>query len=278
MGQETDKGNFSVLMSLYSKEKPEYFRECMKSILKQALLPSQIIIVKDGPLTDSLDKAVEDFRGRDPDLYTIVPIAKNGGLGPALAKGIQYSKYELVARMDTDDVAVPTRFEKQYAEFKADPSLDICGSNILEFDGRKDHIVAKREVPLTDKEIKAYQRKRDAFNHMTVMYKKSAVLRAGNYQSVPLMEDTMLWVRMMQTGAKCKNIKEPLVYARVGKDMFSRRGGWSYFKKYRSGRLKVLQTGYISRMDYLETVAVQFVVALIPGKMRETVFKKILHR
>lgn len=218
-------GEFSVLISLYYKEKPEYFQECMQSILNQTLLPSQIIIVKDGPLTPELNDAVKGFASSDPDLYTIVPLSKNCGLGPALAEGIQHSKFNLVARMDTDDIAVPTRFEKQMQQFEDDPELDICGSNIVEFEGNIHNIVAKREVPLTDKEIKQYQKKRDAFNHMTVMYKKDAVLKAGNYQSVPLMEDTMLWVKMIRTGAKCKNIKEPLVYARVGKDMFSRRGG-----------------------------------------------------
>lgn len=275
---DVKRGEFSVLMSLYYKEKPNYFCESMKSILNQTLLPSQIIIVKDGPLTPELDKAVDEFVDADSDLYTIVPLAKNGGLGPALAEGIQHSKFNLVARMDTDDIAVSTRFEKEVQQFKDDPSLDICGSNIVEFEGNVHNIVAKRVVPLTDKEIKQYQKKRDAFNHMTVMYKKDAVLKAGNYQSVPLMEDTMLWVNMIQTGAKCKNIKEPLVYARVGKDMFSRRGGWSYFKKYRNGRLKVLQTGYISRVDYLSTIAVQFIVAMVPEKMRSMVFKKMLHR
>ena len=269
---------FSVLMSLYYKEKPEYFRECMKSILNQTLLSSQIIIVKDGPLTPELDKAVDEFVNADPDLYTIVPLAKNGGLGPALAEGIQHSKFNLVARMDTDDIAVSTRFEKQMQQFKDDPDLDICGSNIVEFEGNVRNIVARREVPLTDKDIKLYQKKRDAFNHMTVMYKKDAVLNAGNYQSVPLMEDTMLWVKMIQAGAKCKNIKEPLVYARVGKDMFNRRGGWEYYKKYKNGRKKVLETGYISKSDYYTTLAVQAVVSLMPDKMREFVFEKMLHR
>ena len=275
---EEKRGEFSVLMSLYYKEKPEYFRECMNSILNQTLLPSQIIIVKDGPLTTELDDAVEEFVSSDSDLYTIVPLAKNGGLGPALAEGIQHSEFNLVARMDTDDIAVPTRFEKQIMQFEEDPDLDICGSNIVEFEENVHNIVAKREVPLTDKGIKQYQKKRDAFNHMTVMYKKDAVLKAGNYQSVPLMEDTMLWVKMIQTGAKCKNIKEPLVYARVGKDMFNRRGGWEYYKKYKNGRKKVLETGYISKGDYYSTLTVQAVVALMPGKVREFVFEKMLHR
>lgn len=269
---------FSVLMSLYIKEKPEYFKQCMESILKQTLPPNQIIIVKDGPLTKELDAVVDEYVKKNTSLYTIVPIEVNGGLGPALAEGIQHSRYNLVARMDTDDIAVPNRFELQMKEFELDPELDICGSNIVEFEGDPSNIVAKRSVPLTDAEIKRYQKKRDGFNHMTVMYKKDMVIKAGNYQSVPLMEDTMLWVNMILAGAKCKNIEEPLVYARVGKDMFDRRGGIDYYRKYRSGRKKVYETGYISKEDYISTLAVQLVVSLIPGNVRRFVFKKILHR
>ena len=128
------------------------------------------------------------------------------------------------------------------------------------------------------KEIKKYQKRRDGFNHMTVMYKKSAVLKAGNYQSCLLMEDTLLWVNMFNSGAKAINVDDNLVYARVGKDMFERRGGWEYFKKYKAGRKQVRKTGYIGFWDYHYTVFVQFIVALMPNKLRSWFFKKFLHR
>lgn len=269
---------FSLLMSLYIKEKPEYFCQCMDSVLNQTVLPDQIVIVKDGPLTDELETALNHYVNENINLYTIVPLKKNVGLGLALAEGIKHCRNNLVARMDTDDIAVKKRFELQLKEFEKDPKLDICGSNIVEFEGTTDNIVSKRIVPLDDASIKKYQKRRDAFNHMTVMYKKEMVLKAGNYQSCLLMEDTLLWVHMILAGAKCKNVEEPLVYARVGKDMYDRRGGWSYYKKYRTGRKKVFQTGYISWLDYEITCAVQLVVALIPGNWRACVFRNILRR
>ena len=269
---------FSVLMSLYFKEKPENLRECLESVLSQTVFPNEIVIVKDGPLTDELESVLNEYVEKNPDLYTFVPLETNRGLGLALAEGIQHCKNELVARMDTDDIARSDRFEKQLAEFEKDAELDICGSHIVEFEDSIDTIVAQRKVPLTDKEIKDYQKKRDSFNHMTVMYKKSAVLRAGNYQSCLLMEDTLLWVNMILSGAKCLNIDDSLVYARVGKDMFERRGGWSYYKKYKQGRKKVRETGYISFWDYHSTLMVQFAVAIMPNKLRGWVFKKLLHR
>lgn len=269
---------FSVLMSLYYKENPEYFKESLNSVLNQTVKPDQIVIVKDGPLTEELDCVLNDYVTVSPELYTIVPLEKNQGLGLALREGILHCKYELVARMDTDDVSRRDRFELQLKEFEKDNNLDICGSHVLEFEGNIDNIVAKRTVPLDDGDIKKYQKMRDAFNHPSVMYKKSKVLEAGNYQSCLLMEDTYLWVNMFLHGAKGKNIDDNLLYFRVGKDMFERRGGWSYYKKYKQGRKKVYKTGYISWWDYRWTLIVQFIVALIPNKLRAFVFKKILHK
>lgn len=269
---------FSVLMSLYIKEKPEYFCQCMDSVLNQTVLPDQIVIVKDGPLTDELETVLNHYVNENTNLYTIVPLKKNVGLGLALAEGIKHCRNNLVARMDTDDIAVKKRFELQLKEFEKDPKLDICGSNIVEFEGTTDNIVSKRIVPLDDASIKKYQKRRDAFNHMTVMYKKEMVLKAGNYQSCLLMEDTLLWVHMILAGAKCKNVEEPLVYARVGRDMYDRRGGWNYYQKYKVGRKRVYETGYISLLDYWMTCTIQFIVAMFPRRWRALVFKKLLRK
>lgn len=269
---------FSVLMSVYNKEHPEYLEESLNSILNQTVKPNQIVIVKDGPLTEELESVLNSFIDRESELYTIVPLEENRGLGLALREGLLHCDYEMVARMDSDDIARKDRFELQLEEFEKDPNLDICGSHVLEFEGMIDNVVAKRTVPLTDVEIKKYQKRRDGFNHPTVMFKKSKVLEVGNYQDCPLMEDTLLWVNMLLRGAKAKNIDDYLLYFRVGKDMFERRGGWKYYKKYKQGRKMVYQTGYISWWDYQYTLLVQLVVALMPNKLRGFIFKKLLHR
>lgn len=269
---------FSVLMSLYIKEKPEYFRQCMDSLFRQTVLPSEIVIVKDGPLTCELETVLNEYVSQNPSLYTIVPLETNRGLGLALAEGILHCKYELVARMDTDDICREDRFEIQLAEFNKNPELDICGSHILEFDDNPKTIVAQRAVPITDEDIKKYQKRRDGFNHVSVMFKKSKVLEAGNYQSCMLMEDTYLWVRMILAGAVCVNVDDNLVYVRIGKDMYERRGGYTYYKKYKMGRKKVLDTGYIGRVDYYYTLLVQFFISMIPNQLRGWIFKKILHK
>lgn len=268
----------SVLMSLYIKEKPEYARECFESLLSQTVRADEWVIVEDGPLTDEMYALLEEYQRKYPGLIKRIPFEKNQGLGLALQAGVPECRNELIARMDTDDIARKDRFEKQLDQFFKNPSLDICGSNIDEFENDPKTIVAHRRVPQTDSEIKAYQKRRDAFNHMTVLFKKKSVLNAGNYQSCPLMEDTYLWVRMIQSGIEALNIQEPLVYVRIGKDMYKRRGGWSYFLKYKEGRKKVYETGYIGIKDYYYTLFVQLIVSILPANLRGLLFKKILHR
>lgn len=267
---------FSVLMSLYIKEKAEYFDECMKSILYQSIFPSEIVIVFDGPISDELRIIVDRYKIKNPGLIKIVENKINKGLGLALAQGVLACSYELIARMDTDDIAREDRFEKQLNMFIKNPNLDICGSHIIEFEGNINNILSKRNVPIEHNEIAEYQKQRSAFNHMTVMYRKSTILKAGNYEHCPLMEDDMMWVRMLILGARCANIDDYLVYVRTGYAMIERRGGLDYLRKYRNGRKKILETGYINKWDYLKTIYVQMIVSLIPKKLRLYVFINFL--
>lgn len=274
---EMEYPKFSILMSLYIKEKAEYLDDALASVINQTAKPDEIVIVYDGPVTAELRKVVDNYIIENPGLIRIIENPENKGLGLALADGVPQCKYELIARMDTDDICREDRFEKQLQEFVKDPTIDICGSHILEFEGNKDNIVAQRRVPLVDKDIKEYQKRRDGFNHVSVMFKKKSVLAAGNYQSCLLMEDTLLWANMFMNGAKGKNIDDYLVYVRIGKDMYERRGGLDYYKKYKAGRKKVYETGYISWVDYKITLLIQFIVAVIPNRVRGFVFKKLLH-
>ena len=145
---------FSVLMSLYIKEKPEYARACFDSLLNQTVLADEWVIVEDGPLTDGLYDLLDEYENRCPGLIKRVPLKENQGLGLALREGVLHCTYNLIARMDTDDVARRDRFEIQLSEIEKDPELDICGSHFLVFEGSIDNVVAKRTVPLPDSEIK----------------------------------------------------------------------------------------------------------------------------
>ncbi len=276
MSEVKDYPDFSVLMSLYEKEKAEYFTECMESIIHQTVKPSEIVIVLDGPITPELEDVLARYKKDSPMPIREIRCPENKGLGVALAVGVPACSFELIARMDTDDISREDRFEKQLDLFAKYPKLDICGSNIAEFEGSKEQIVAERTVPTDHEKIVEYQKTRSAFNHVSVMFKKAMVLKAGNYQDVPLMEDDSLWVRMIQNGAQCANLCEDLVFVRIDGGMIERRGGWAYFLKYRNARRQILETGYINFWDYYKTIFIQFFVALIPNNMRRFVFMRIL--
>lgn len=270
--------NFSVLMSIYYKEKPENLRECMESILQQTVKPAEIVLVEDGKLTDELYSEIERYKSQLGEVFKIIVNEENLGLGLSLAKGLKACKYELIARMDTDDICVKDRFEKQLKMFEENPKLELAGGQIEEFNDNISNVTGRRVVPTEQRDIYRYQRKRDAFNHMTVMYKKASVLAAGNYEHCLLMEDSLLWAKMIKLHSTMANHPDVLVYARTGNGLLERRGGLDYFRKYKKGRKLILKTGTISCSDYVFTVLAQLIVCLIPLRLREIVFKKILRK
>ena len=269
---------FSVLMSVYYKEKPEFFDRALESVYNQTVKADEWVIVKDGAIPQELQDVIEKYRQYDGVNIKEVQLEENMGLGIALSKGIPECSNELIARMDTDDIAVPNRFELQLNEFEKNPELDLCGGQIIEFESDENTPVAERRVPLTHDEIVEFQKRRSAFNHMTVMYKKSKVLEAGNYKDCPLMEDDMLWVDMLLSGARCINVDEYLCRVRTNRDMIARRGGLKYYKKYKNARKMILNTGFISKKDYKKTNRIQFIVCIMPKWLRKFVFFNLLHK
>ena len=276
--KQAERKQFSVLMSVYYKEKPDFFDRALESIYNQTIKADEWVIVKDGAISQELQDVIDKYKQLEDVNIKEVQLEENKGLGVALSIGIPECGNELIARMDTDDIAVPNRFELQLNEFEKDPDLDLCGGQIIEFESDENIAVAERRVPLSYDKIVKYQKSRSAFNHMTVMYKKSKVLAAGNYKDCPLMEDDMLWVEMIMTGAHCMNVEEYLCKVRTNIDMIIRRGGLKYFKKYSKARKKIYKTGFISLSQYLKTNFVQFCVCIMPKFIRKFVFFKLLHK
>lgn len=268
----------SVLMSVYIKEKPEYFRESLKSVLSQTVLVKEIVLVLDGPITAELQLVIEELKSIKPNLIRLVPLQENVGLGKALAIGVEECTYDLIARMDTDDIMMSSRIEKQLTEFTNDPKLAIVGSNIDEFYNSPESIVGRRVVPETNEEICSFSKKRNPFNHMTVMFKKNAVLDVGNYQPMMGFEDYYLWVRLLKEGYKGKNIQESLVYARTGEDMYARRGGKRYFRDGLKGRKAIYHAGLGSFFDYTISCSAHIIVSLLPNKIRGRIYESKLRK
>lgn len=221
---------YSVLMSVYAKDNPEYLFEAIKSMLTQTVPPDQFVIVIDGSVLDDLLQPIYEYQRYYVDLFTIVPLEKNGGLGNALNEGLKYCRNELVARMDADDISLPERCEKELACFCEDKMLDICGCNIDEFEGEPENVLTSRIVPSEHEQIKRFMRRRQAFNHPTVIYKKTAVIRVGGYLPLKRKEDFDLFSRMLAQGARARNLGEHLYLYRVNRENYKRRKSWDNFR------------------------------------------------
>jgi len=269
---------FSVLMSVYKNDKPEDFRIALESVTtKQTLKPSEVVLVVDGPVPDGVNNVISDANIANPDLYHVVRFEQNQGLGIALQKGLEAASNEIVMRMDSDDIAVSDRFEKQFAFMVEHPEVAVCGGQIVEFIDTVDNIVAKRIVPCENKEIYKYMKSRCGFNHMTVALRRSKILDVGNYQPLFWNEDFYLWVRLMVEKCEFANLPETLVNVRVGKEMFQRRGGVRYFKSECAIQKMLLHNDFISFPRYIFNVLVRMCVqVLMPNRLRGWIIR-VLH-
>ena len=270
---------YSVLMSVYMKENPEYFEQSVNSVLEQSYFPDQIVLVCDGPLTDELNQAIDQFSEKYPDLFCIVRLDENQGLGIALAKGLQYCRNELVARMDTDDLCVYGRFEAQVKTMMGNPELSVLGCQIHEFENTPEYITGAREVPLSHEDILKRAAFRNPMNHMSVMFRKSHVIACGNYRSAVGYEDYDLWARMLAKGYLFRNLNQCFCLVRAGSALQKRRGGWQYFinGKKMMDTLKDLQL--VNEIQYVKGVCIRFVGnVLVPDTVRGYLFQKLMRK
>lgn len=273
---------YSILMSVYCKEKPEYLKIAIQSMINQTIKADEFIIVKDGILTTELDNVINSFVKQYPDLFTIIVNSKNLGLGPSLRKGVVASKNEFIARMDSDDYSVPTRCEEQLNVLTHNPELGMVGSFEAEFINNIDNVVSIHKEPETNEEIFNYMRRRCAVLHPTVIFRKSEVIRAGNYQETSfynVYEDYDLFARMIfDANVKCYNIQKVLYYIRTGEDFYERRGGIKYAKTALRFKWHLMQKEHISVIDFFISGFGQAFVCLLPNRMRKNFYMKILRK
>lgn len=272
--------NYSVLMSVYHKEDKESFKKSLDSVFSQTICCDEFVLVEDGPLTEELNSLIDSYKKKYGKMLKIIKLKENVGLGLALQKGVLECSNELIARFDSDDISVNDRCEKQLNEFILDKNLDIVGSNHIEFidDIANKKTYSYKNLPITDSEIKKYARKRNPFSHSAVMFKKSSVLKAGNYKSYYYVEDYDLWVRMIKNGCKCRNIDEYLSYVKVSEDLYKRRGGLKYLKSLMKFKNEQLKTGFYSFGDYIVSSGAHIIVCLLPGFIRKRVYNNLLRK
>ncbi|MBR4057395.1 MAG: glycosyltransferase [Oscillospiraceae bacterium] len=269
-------GGYSVLMSVYPGEKPAYFEQSLESMIKQTVVTDDFVVVCDGPLTPELDAVLERYQQQYPGIFHIVRMESNMGIGSAANVGLQHCKNDLVAKMDTDDIAVPTRCEAQLKRFAECPELTVLGGYIEEFDEDPACPTSVRSVPLSNENIRKFARRRQPFNNMTVMYRREAVMQVGAYRNLRRAEDFDLYIRLLHAGYYCENMDQVLVRARVNSAAFARRGSVATLKGCVQSRWNSYKLGYASFLDVCVCVCGGIVMLLSNPAICKFIYKLFL--
>jgi len=266
---------FSVLMSVYAREKPQYLNDALNSVFAQTLKAAQVVLVKDGPLTKELDETIDSFVARYDTLH-VVALPKNVGLGAALNAGLDSCEHDLVARMDTDDIAEPFRFERQIQQFLDNPKLSLVGSSVAEFESDPYKIERTRTVPTKHEEILRQFAQRCPINHPTVVFKKAAVLDAGGYNAEFMQEDYYLWGRLLAKGYIFENLDVSLVRMRCGAGLYGRRGGVKYAISEVRLQMRFFKLGLVSYPQFFVNSSARFLVRIMSERLRRYVYLNFL--
>lgn len=268
---------YSVLMAVYCRENPKFLKESMDSIYNQTIETNDFVLVCDGPLTEELDKVIEEEQRKFGDILNVVRLPENKGLGNALRIGIEKCRNELIARMDSDDISMPDRCERELNIFLSN-DVDIVSGALLEFDKNVEVTINSRTLPENNDEIIKFAKSRCPFNHPCVMYKKSSVQKAGGYKDFYHMEDYYLWIRMLQNGSRGYNIQEPILWMRSGNDMYKRRAGIKYIKSQNKLLKYMYRTNFISLYQYLKMIIIRTIVSLLPNSLRMNFYGTFLRK
>jgi glycosyltransferase involved in cell wall biosynthesis len=266
----------SVLMAVYGRESPDFLRECLASLATQTRLADEIVIVQDGPLTRSLEETIASFQSRLPILIVKLPV--NVGLGAALRLGLSRCQGRFVARMDSDDLSRPWRFEKQLDFLESHPGVDVVGSAIAEFERDCSAPRFIRSLPADGNELLRFSKMRNPLNHMTVMFRRKAVLAAGSYQSCKGFEDYHLWAKMLLRGSSLHNLADILVLARCGNGMLNRRGGFAYFMEEINAQRMLAAMRFLNDFQFARNVMMRGPVRLVPNIMRSLFYRLFLRK
>lgn len=270
---------YSVLMSVYKNEQPEFFRESLESIFGQTLQPDEVVVVCDGPLSEQLDKVLSEFSDKYSDILKIHRLPENKGTAYCANVCLKIAANEYVMKMDSDDICMPYRAKKQMEYLAAHPEIDILGGFIEEFNSEDRTPIAVREVPVEEAEILHFARRRSPFNNQTMVYKRSIALEINGYsEELIRCEDYDFMVRMLMHGAKPANLPEILVKYRVNSANIKRRKNYLNTKSFIAVRKKIYKMGFSSFWDYLIPCLSQIFLFILPGKLTGFIYKKLLRK
>ena len=269
---------YSVLLPVYYKDSPEYLKVAVDSMLAQTVFPEEIMLAIDGEIGEELWAVIRGYQKQYKSLFTVCAYEKNQGLGALLRKTVPLCRNEYIARMDADDWSVSDRIQKQLEVLKRYPDINVVGSNVNEFENDIRNPLACVILPEIPEENLKFAKRRCPIRHPTLLYKKSDIISAGNYNSIFSLEDYDLIVRMFCCGMRLYNVQEPLVYMRINRNFYRRRGGFRYLVCMVHLKFKFLKIKFMSLFDFFISCGGQTLVILMPEKMREWFYMKFLRK
>ncbi len=267
--------SISALASVYHGTLADDLAGSLDSLGAQSHPADEIIIVQDGPVTSDVQQCLNFYKKSLP--IRLIPFTENRGLGPALRDGLLACTHELIARVDTDDCSLPSRFERQVSFLSEHPEITAVGGlmrEIVSRNGINEHLV--RSVPCVHNDIHQSAKKRNPINHPTVMFRKNAVLSCGNYQDCAFFEDYYLWVRLIMGGYLLSNIPEVLVETHIDSDFFSRRGGISYIVHEVRLSNRLFAIGFLTLPQMLRFLITRIPFRLTPPVVRAAIYRRLL--
>jgi glycosyltransferase involved in cell wall biosynthesis len=267
----------SLLLPVWHRDRPDFLTEAFRStVVDQTRRPDHVVVVRDGPVTPELTACIAELARTSPVPVDVLELDRNVGLGPALDAGLEACRYDVVARMDADDISLPNRFAVQMPLVEA--GADLVGAGLLEFGAGADDVVGSRVPPTGADAIRARARFADPFNHPTVVYRRDCVRSVGGYGDFALMEDYLLWAKMILAGARVANVAEPLVLYRVGAGAYRRRGGLNQLRTELGLQRRLRAIGFTTRGQYVRNVAVRGGYRLVPEGVRRVAYRRLVAR
>jgi glycosyltransferase involved in cell wall biosynthesis len=266
---------FSLLLPVWAADRPDFVADAFRSSVQdQTRRPDEVVIVRDGPVPPAMARTLADLAAGSPVPVRVLELPRNGGLGPALDAGLAACRYDVVARMDADDLSLPHRFAVQLPMIES--GLDLVGAGLVEFGDHPDDLVGTRVPPVDAADIAARARFADPFNHPTVVYRRDLVRAVGGYSDFALMEDYLLWAKLLVAGAKVANTAEPLVKYRVGAGAYARRGGWRQLRAELAVQRRFRRIGFTTRRQWARNVVLRGGYRLVPERWRRLAYRKVI--
>lgn len=270
--------SYSILMSVFKNDNPNYLIQSIESMLKQTIMTNDFVIVVDGEIDSNIQSILNEYKKKYPNIFNYLFINKNQGLGYCLKKGLEICKNNYVARMDSDDISMPNRIENQLKMFELDPDLDIVGTQVLEFNDTISDIISIRSVPYKNKDIIKFLKLRDPFNHPSVVFKKTSIISVGNYNDYRKNQDTDLWIRLFVKGCKGANTVKPYLYFRFDNKTIYRRRSLTNFKTLLKIRWKSVKLGFNNIFEFIFIFLTQLFILIVPYKILDMIYKFFLRR